>query len=355
MADPVKLPRVTDAELLNSYLTHAEAVLDKLMEGLGDGTAQTITVESLDNLGKRQYETSELENRYEDKKDEVKQYQEDWESLDTNIADIAGMSASVSNTVRTEVEELVKAIKEIVGDVPKKPDLLTQITAVANIDKAVTEAAGDVSDAYEELERQSRNVDYGQQPTTSNSTPPSYGGGYPTATPAYNRGYQPTASPAVSNAAPQPMGAGQKVTADKIYQRLIEKHGLTPAQAAGIVGNLQTESGFDTGAYNPGEGAIGLAQWRGGRRAALEAFAASRGQSVTDWDVQVDFLVYEMRGGEGVRATETTAWAHLQSAQSPGQAAAVFDQYYERSSGHARAQRIANANNFAANHSNIAV
>ncbi|MGK8508995.1 phage tail tip lysozyme [Nocardia asiatica] len=134
-----------------------------------------------------------------------------------------------------------------------------------------------------------------------------------------------------------------------IYRYLISKYGLTPAQAAGIVGNMKVESGFNTGAYNPREGAIGLCQWLGGRRQNLERYAASRGKPVTDWKTQVDFMMHELR------TNESAAYAHLRGAQTPAAAAAVFDQYYERSSGAARGQRIAYANSIAAAMRNVAV
>lgn len=139
------------------------------------------------------------------------------------------------------------------------------------------------------------------------------------------------------SAGAQPLSSGQRVQAKQIYDYLISKYHLTPAQAAGVVGNMQVESGLNTGAYNAAEGAIGLVQWEGGRRTALEQYAASQGKPVTDWKVQVDFMMHEMQ------TTETRAYSALKAATTPGEAAAVFDQYFERSDGSARAQRIADA------------
>uniref|UniRef100_UPI000592BFFF phage tail tip lysozyme n=1 Tax=Nocardia pneumoniae TaxID=228601 RepID=UPI000592BFFF len=133
----------------------------------------------------------------------------------------------------------------------------------------------------------------------------------------------------------------------QMYQYLISKYGLTPAQAAGILGNIQVESGFRTDAFNPREGAIGLCQWLGGRRRNLERFAAAQGKSVYDWKVQMDFMMHELRAGE------SGAYARLRATATPAAAAAVFDQYYERSSGEARGQRIANANGIAAAMRNV--
>ena len=67
--------------------------------------------------------------------------------------------------------------------------------------------------------------------------------------------------------------------------------GYTPAQAAGIVGNLQAESGqgIDPYAYNPvggGNGANGIAQWRGSRYSNLQAYDPATGEIVPNTEVQ---------------------------------------------------------------------
>ena len=135
----------------------------------------------------------------------------------------------------------------------------------------------------------------------------------------------------------QPMGPGETVQAKQIYDYLTSKYELTPAVASGILGNMMTESSFKTNAHNAAEGAIGLCQWEGGRRTQLEHFASAEGKPVTDWHVQVDFMMKELKG------SESGAFDRLQHAETPRQAAAIFDQYFERSSGEARGQRVANA------------
>lgn len=132
------------------------------------------------------------------------------------------------------------------------------------------------------------------------------------------------------------LSGGQKVTAQKIYQYLIDQYHLTPAQAAGIVGNMQVESSLDTGAFNSAEGAYGLCQWEGDRLTKLQQFAGSK---VGDWKTQVDFMMTEMKGGE------STAYTQLTSATTASGAAAAFDQYYERSAGTSRNQRMSDADN----------
>jgi hypothetical protein len=124
---------------------------------------------------------------------------------------------------------------------------------------------------------------------------------------------------------------------DQILSRLRDTLGLTPAQAAGVAGNLQVESGFNPAALNRKEGAIGLAQWEGGRRTRLQQFAASRGTSETDLGTQIDYLIYELQG------PESGALAKLKATSDPASAAAAFDQYYERSAGSSRSTRVADA------------
>jgi hypothetical protein len=134
----------------------------------------------------------------------------------------------------------------------------------------------------------------------------------------------------------QPLGPGEQVQAKQLYDYFRE-HGFSAAQASGILGNIQTESNFKTNAHNPGEGAIGLCQWEGGRRTALEHFAASEGKPVTDWHVQADFIMHELN------TTEHGAMAALKNAQTPQEAALAFQSKYERSSSASVHQRIANA------------
>lgn len=118
--------------------------------------------------------------------------------------------------------------------------------------------------------------------------------------------------------------------------------GLTPAQAAGVAGNLQVESGFDPSAYNPKENAHGIAQWEGGRWTALQQFAAQNGTAPTDLTTQLAFLGNELHG------SESGALSQLLATNDPASAAAAFDKYYERSSGGARQKRIADAQAIAA-------
>lgn len=124
---------------------------------------------------------------------------------------------------------------------------------------------------------------------------------------------------------------------DTILSYLRSNLGLSGDQAAAVAGNWQIESGLNPSAYNAKEGAIGLAQWEGGRRTALQKFAAARGTTESDLNTQLAFFKSEMLG------SESSAYSALKSTTSVTQAATVFDQKYERSAGTSRSQRIAAA------------
>jgi hypothetical protein len=121
------------------------------------------------------------------------------------------------------------------------------------------------------------------------------------------------------------------------------QHDIPDKVIAGILGNMQVESSDSTSALNGHEGAIGLVQWEGGRRAGLDAYAKSKGTSETDLNTQLEYLWKELNGPyKGA----LTAMEQAPDAQS---AAAAFDQYYEVSSGSSRAQRMADAQSYAVN------
>jgi Phage tail lysozyme len=82
------------------------------------------------------------------------------------------------------------------------------------------------------------------------------------------------------------------------------QRGWTPAEAAAAAGNIHAESGFDPGIQErrpiAGRGGFGFLQWTGPRRRALERFAQLTGRSLSDPELQMDFLHAE-RTGESTR------------------------------------------------------
>ena len=85
-------------------------------------------------------------------------------------------------------------------------------------------------------------------------------------------------------------------TAQKIFNFCLSK-GCTEAVAAGIVANAQLESTFSTTIVNS-IGATGLFQWLGGRLTALKNYAKKQRLSWTSLDAQLNFMWYELSGGE---------------------------------------------------------
>jgi murein DD-endopeptidase MepM/ murein hydrolase activator NlpD len=101
--------------------------------------------------------------------------------------------------------------------------------------------------------------------------------------------------------------------------RYLTRKGLTPAQAAGVVGSLMQESGLRTKAKNPSSGALGIGQWLGGRKTNL----LNSGKS-GDLQGQLDFLWSELQG------PERAALTRLRGAHTVPDAASAFTWGFER-------------------------
>ncbi|MEJ0094626.1 MAG: phage tail tip lysozyme [Methylocella sp.] len=109
-----------------------------------------------------------------------------------------------------------------------------------------------------------------------------------------------------------------------------QSKGWTPAQAAGIVGNLVHESGgrLDPNAVNPGDGSdgsnsIGIGQWNADRAQALKAFAAAQGKPMNDYATQLAFVQHELE------TTHAGAAAALRATNDVAGAAAAVALKYE--------------------------
>ncbi|MEU6558779.1 phage tail tip lysozyme [Nocardia nova] len=257
-----------------------------------------------------------------------------YSAVDSSVGDLNTKIDASFKTVKTVVVETKDGQKTTKQELPAKI-----VDGLFNaVWETLTTTYTSVSDVSDQAAKQAleirRNPPGSPPPAGPAPVPTSSGGG---GFPSFPSGGVSPASYNPSDGPAPDIPEGQKPTAKAIYDYLIEK-GFTPAQAAGIIGNMQIESGFRTDAYNSGEGAIGLCQWEGGRRSKLEAFA---GNKVGNWKTQVDFMVHEMQ------TSETGAYARVKASKTPGEAAAAFDQYYERSSGEARGKRISAAENFA--------
>ena len=73
--------------------------------------------------------------------------------------------------------------------------------------------------------------------------------------------------------------------------------GLDTPSAAAIVGNIGHESGFNPRAVGPGRD-LGICQWVGPRRRALQAYATRHGLDVWALKTQYEYMCHELRGME---------------------------------------------------------
>ena len=138
-----------------------------------------------------------------------------------------------------------------------------------------------------------------------------------------------------------------KDTAESVFKFLIstplstnDDKPLTAVQAAGILGNMQAESGVDAKtiqsgqpfqegrARSPGIGgyAFGLVQWDGGRRVQLIEYADKQGTVWSDLKTQLEFLEIELEGSEKAIISDS----EFKSTTDPAVAAVRFRVVFER-------------------------
>lgn len=117
--------------------------------------------------------------------------------------------------------------------------------------------------------------------------------------------------------------------------------GFSAEATAGIMGNIDAESGFNPSLNEEGSGiGYGLCQWSYGRRTQLEEYALSKGVAPSDVETQIEFLVAELtiEDVEGNAAEEfadyqfssTSDGQALRDAKTPEEAAEVFCWKFER-------------------------
>lgn len=110
-----------------------------------------------------------------------------------------------------------------------------------------------------------------------------------------------------------------------VYGKLLDL-GVEPHIAAGLMGNFMQESGrgLNTGAIGDNGNAIGMGQWNGPRRRALQRYAAERGQNWRNIDLQIEFFWKELHG------SERTAWSLIRQAKTADEAARIASQRFWR-------------------------
>lgn len=156
-----------------------------------------------------------------------------------------------------------------------------------------------------------------------------------------------------------PMSTG-KGDSKKVWDFLAGK-GFSANAIAGIMGNLQEESGFRSGAIEGDmgktnedllkqitaskdaflvhQGGFGLAQWTSdNRKSDLWDYAQSKGKSVADYDTQLEFLFKELKENYS-----DTYDALMNGSISLEEACTVFGDKYEGFGANSAANRLANA------------
>ena len=130
--------------------------------------------------------------------------------------------------------------------------------------------------------------------------------------------------------------------------------GFSEQATAGIMGNLYQESGMDpTRIQNGGGPAAGICQWenystRSGRWGRLNSRAQAEGKSWTDLKVQLDFLMWELQGGDTTcRSIMNNRYGGLENFKHTTDVAwavEAFERSFERAGKPNMSRRITQAN-----------
>lgn len=116
----------------------------------------------------------------------------------------------------------------------------------------------------------------------------------------------------------------------KVYKFLVSEMGLNNAAACGVLANIQRESDFNPNLCvmdTNGKYSLGICQWNGGRKAALEKYAGSECNTI---EGQLRYLKYELS------TSEKNAWNRMNLQSIPnnqegaGEAARRWAIYFER-------------------------
>lgn len=139
---------------------------------------------------------------------------------------------------------------------------------------------------------------------------------------------------APASAQPVSTGGGLEggVNAQTAFRHYTQR-GVPPIVAAGIVGNISAESGWDPAVFSGtrrGDNgtAFGAGQWRGPRQQHLFEFAQAKGHAFPSAEDQLDFYVEEGMSGRDPGARQ--ALEEASRASTPEQAAEIFMRLYER-------------------------
>lgn len=109
--------------------------------------------------------------------------------------------------------------------------------------------------------------------------------------------------------------------------------GFTAEATAGIMGNMQQESGIDpTVNQNGGGPAKGIVQWEGARFTNMKAFAQQRGKDWTDLDSQLEYVYKELRELQNVywKKANCSGFEEFKNCKDAKNATYIFETAFER-------------------------
>lgn len=132
-------------------------------------------------------------------------------------------------------------------------------------------------------------------------------------------------------------GMTGNTTREKVWS-FFKSKGFSNAAIAGILGNLQQESGIDPsaiqgGGRGPGHG---IMQWEGGRLTQLRAYAQTKGKAWNDLGIQLEFMYMEMVGQGPVDKYSSSLWSRhggfekFKSSTNVREATRMFEAVMER-------------------------
>ena len=158
-----------------------------------------------------------------------------------------------------------------------------------------------------------------------------YGKGYSTFLYRYGRGPADANAQQTTQQSSSSSGGQISNVGSYVWQVLTTKYGFTEPAAAGVLGNMMQESTMNPDADN-GEGAYGLCQWTEGRQQRLRSLAASAGVAPSNVDLQLDFMVTELkeRPEEIVNTGSSNSYEGLMKQTTPEDAARYFHEEFER-------------------------
>lgn len=124
------------------------------------------------------------------------------------------------------------------------------------------------------------------------------------------------------------------------FWQFFTNSGFSKAATAGMMGNIDQESGFKgTAVELSGGGGFGIIQWtdtKGSpRRSNLEKYAAEKGKEPGDFQMQMEYLLYELENtnnwiSKNPQGMGTHPYSEFKTTNDPEWAAAAFCWGYER-------------------------